>query len=346
MLFSYRFLNIHRLHNNEGSYLAHTQGKKHQSNLARRAAKDAKDNNQLPQLSTKSRVDVKKFVKIGRPGYRITKQLDASNNQQSLLFQIDYPEIADHIMPRHRFMSAYEQKIEPPDRHWQYVLFAAEPYETIAFKVPSREVDKSEGKFWTLWNKDSKQFFLQFAFRVDGYSSSGNYSNLNASNQNFVSQNNQLNRIDKSTPDEKAIEIDSDQKMDDALNEFNSQLNEEDEQADEQYEQPLNGQANGQENGQDDEELNELADEQYEQADEQYEQVDEQYEQAEEQYEQADQQYEQVDEQYERADEFNPVENYEGVDSNQQYEEQYVEDNYEENDENFNNENDENVPEE
>lgn len=31
------------LHNNEGSYLAHTQGKKHQSNLARRAAKDAKD---------------------------------------------------------------------------------------------------------------------------------------------------------------------------------------------------------------------------------------------------------------------------------------------------------------
>lgn len=27
------------LHNNEGSYLAHTQGKKHQTNLAKRAAK-------------------------------------------------------------------------------------------------------------------------------------------------------------------------------------------------------------------------------------------------------------------------------------------------------------------
>jgi hypothetical protein len=64
-------------------------------------------------------------------------------------------------------MSAYEQKIEPPDRRWQYVLFAAEPYETIGFKVPSREVDKSEGKFWTLWNKDSKQFFIQFAFKVE-----------------------------------------------------------------------------------------------------------------------------------------------------------------------------------
>ena len=31
------------LHTNEGSYLAHTQGKKHQTNLARRAAKEAKD---------------------------------------------------------------------------------------------------------------------------------------------------------------------------------------------------------------------------------------------------------------------------------------------------------------
>lgn len=75
------------LHNNEGSYLAHTQGKKHQSNLARRAAKDAKDSPALPAAS-KARVDIKKFVKIGRPGYRVTKQLDPELNQQSLLFQV------------------------------------------------------------------------------------------------------------------------------------------------------------------------------------------------------------------------------------------------------------------
>ncbi|CAH1955231.1 unnamed protein product [Acanthoscelides obtectus] len=113
----------------------------------------------------KPRVEPKKFVKIGRPGYRVTKQRDPDNGQQSLLFQIDYPEINDSILPRHRFMSAYEQKIEPPDRKWQYLLFAAEPYETIAFKVPSREVEKTDTKFWTHWNKDTKQFFLQFAFK-------------------------------------------------------------------------------------------------------------------------------------------------------------------------------------
>jgi len=153
------------LHNNEASYLAHTQGKKHQSNLARRAAKEAKEAPVQP-APLKAGVDIKKFVKIGRPGYRVTKQRDPDNGQQSLLFEIDYPEIAEGIMPRHRFMSAYEQKVEPPDRKWQYLLFAAEPYETIAFKVPSREVDKSENRFWTHWNRETKEFFLQFSFKL------------------------------------------------------------------------------------------------------------------------------------------------------------------------------------
>ncbi|NWS28415.1 SF3A2 factor, partial [Polioptila caerulea] len=123
----------------------------------------------------KVKVQAKKFVKIGRPGYKVTKQRDPETGQQSLLFQIDYPDIGESIVPRHRFiivprhrfMSAYEQRIEPPDRRWQYLLMAAEPYETIAFKVPSREVEKAEGKFWTHWNRESKQAFLPFHFKME-----------------------------------------------------------------------------------------------------------------------------------------------------------------------------------
>ena len=59
---------------------------------------------------------------------------------RQLIFQIDYPEIVDSVAPRHRFMAAYEQKIEPPDRKWQYLLFAAEPYETISFKVLRKNI--------------------------------------------------------------------------------------------------------------------------------------------------------------------------------------------------------------
>jgi splicing factor 3A subunit 2 len=57
------------LHVNEGSYLAHTQGKKHQTNLARRAAKDNREAalmiRNVPHTET---VKKKVFVKIGRPG--------------------------------------------------------------------------------------------------------------------------------------------------------------------------------------------------------------------------------------------------------------------------------------
>merc|ERR1711988_27142 len=54
------------LHMNEGSYLAHTQGKKHQTNLARRAAREAKEQIIMPQ--PKIRHTNKRIVKIGRPG--------------------------------------------------------------------------------------------------------------------------------------------------------------------------------------------------------------------------------------------------------------------------------------
>ena len=34
-------------------------------------------------------------------------------------------------------------------------------------QIPSREVDRTEEKFWMEWNPDTKQFFLQFHFRQD-----------------------------------------------------------------------------------------------------------------------------------------------------------------------------------
>ncbi len=43
-------------------------------------------------------------------------------------------------------MSAFEQKVEVPEKQYQYLLFAADPYETIAFKIPNMEIDFSEGK--------------------------------------------------------------------------------------------------------------------------------------------------------------------------------------------------------
>jgi len=164
------------VHQNDGSYLAHTQGRKHQTNLARRAAREAKEGKNLDPITGLPQGMIgqqliaprKNLIKIGRPGYKITKIRDPVTRQLGLLFQLQYPEIGTEIKPRYRFMSAFEQRVEvPPDKNYQYLLVAAEPYETVSFKLQAKEVDRSPGKFWTYFDADQKEFFLQLFFKTE-----------------------------------------------------------------------------------------------------------------------------------------------------------------------------------
>lgn len=43
----------------------------------------------------------------------------------------------------------------------RYLLVAAEPYETIGFKVPADEIDKAPGKFYSNWNKATFVFTVR-----------------------------------------------------------------------------------------------------------------------------------------------------------------------------------------
>ena len=88
-------------------------------------------------------------------------------------------------------MSAWEQKREPPNKAYQYLIVsylfdvfyalqntentsylqvAAEPYETIAFRIPAREIeDESDDAGywnWSHWDPDTKQYSFQFMFRL------------------------------------------------------------------------------------------------------------------------------------------------------------------------------------
>ena len=65
--------------------------------------------------------------------------------------KVEYPEIEEDFMPRHRFMSSFEQRVEQADKSYQYLLFAAEPYEVVAFKIPNSDIDRAENKFFTYW---------------------------------------------------------------------------------------------------------------------------------------------------------------------------------------------------
>ena len=166
------------VHPNEGNYLAHTQGKRHQESLTRRAAREERDRTAaLPApLPATSAAAARRGVRIGRPGYRVLKTeagATGPGSLRTLRFDIEYPEIEEGLQPRHRFMSAYEQRLEPPDRAWMYLLFAAAPYETIAFKLPSLEVVRDASQFYTNWDAERKIFTLQVSFKPDKKTSVG-----------------------------------------------------------------------------------------------------------------------------------------------------------------------------
>lgn len=150
------------LHPNEGNYLAHTQGKRHQSNLGRRAAMEAKNAPVAPVVVREA--PRRRTIKIGRPGYQVIKSYDLKTGQRSLTFEVLFPEAEKGLQPRHRFMSSFEQKIEPPDKDFQYLLFACDPYETIAMKIPNEPIDRRHGRFFTNWDAANHKFVLQLYF--------------------------------------------------------------------------------------------------------------------------------------------------------------------------------------
>jgi splicing factor 3A subunit 2 len=159
------------LHRDEANYLAHTQGKKHQQGLARRAHLDLlkaerEGTTALPMVSsTTTSAPSRAKVRIGRPAYQVFKSRDADTNQRCLSFELHYPELQEDWQPRHRFMSAFEQRVEsPPDRRYQYLLFAAGEYETVAFRIPNEPIDKGQDRFVTNWDGEGKKFTLTLFF--------------------------------------------------------------------------------------------------------------------------------------------------------------------------------------
>jgi splicing factor 3A subunit 2 len=148
------------IHNNEGDYLAHTQAKKHKTNLAKRKLKTVGAD---PQVLPKEKE--KELLKIGKPGYKLSKILNPETNEISLLIEIEFSELNNETVPKYKIIKSTDQSVEPKDEKYQYIVFAADPYENIAFKVPNKEVDYSEEKYFCNWDGDNKNFNLLLTFK-------------------------------------------------------------------------------------------------------------------------------------------------------------------------------------
>jgi splicing factor 3A subunit 2 len=54
-------------------------------------------------------------VKIGRPGYEVSKSRDPETNARCLAFELHYPELDDDRSRHVSCMSVYEQRVESGD---------------------------------------------------------------------------------------------------------------------------------------------------------------------------------------------------------------------------------------
>ncbi|KAG9392020.1 putative splicing factor 3a subunit 2 [Carpediemonas membranifera] len=148
------------VHSTIADYTVHRELRKHKVNIARfekMKAGNTIDNGPLyvrpkPQRTVPS---------IGQPSYWVTRQRDLQN-RPSIKVEVHYPEILDGIVPRWRAISWFEQKVEVPDSNWQFIAFAAQPYDTIAIKVPNWELDDS--RTYEQWYPDKKMFVVQLQY--------------------------------------------------------------------------------------------------------------------------------------------------------------------------------------
>ena len=61
-------------------------------------------------------------------------------------------------------MNAFEQKMENPDNNYLYLLFAADPYETICFKIPNKEIEGRNGQLSRVWDRRRKIYTVTLVY--------------------------------------------------------------------------------------------------------------------------------------------------------------------------------------
>ena len=144
------------VHRDEENFIVHLSAKRHVSNLERLQAarqqvrSQQQDKERLVQQSVNSThkaprpaVDPRTASKpsgprVGKPVVTYRLEPDAQLKICRVWFNIDYPHVDETCRPLHRWISTYEQHVEPQDERWKYLLFACDPYDTVSYKFPAQ----------------------------------------------------------------------------------------------------------------------------------------------------------------------------------------------------------------
>mmetsp|Transcript_34292 Transcript_34292/g.55179 ORF Transcript_34292/g.55179 Transcript_34292/m.55179 type:complete len:190 (+) Transcript_34292:45-614(+) len=134
------------MHRSESSYLAHTQGKRHNKNIKKRNL--AVDNKNIIQTDH-SFFDNQR--NLSKPAYKVTKAYCKITHKKIIFIEVIYEYNLPEDVPDYRILTTYEQSIEKPDNNYQYLLVASPNYVTICFKIPNLLIDYENQFTYSYW---------------------------------------------------------------------------------------------------------------------------------------------------------------------------------------------------
>eukprot|EP00768_Dysnectes_brevis_P005800 gnl/Dysnectes_brevis/4344_a5789_702.p1 GENE.gnl/Dysnectes_brevis/4344_a5789_702~~gnl/Dysnectes_brevis/4344_a5789_702.p1 ORF type:complete len:223 (+),score=19.70 gnl/Dysnectes_brevis/4344_a5789_702:90-758(+) len=149
------------------SYLTHRVGKKHIQSVKKYMSKQNKQKRPA-KAPTHQAQQPRKFLKIGKPAFRLSEVRSPQTSSISIskcgiLFELELPRIREGVDPVWRIVSSFEQRVEAPDPSLQFLVVAAEPYESVAVRMPNRPV-AADPAVHELWDKERKMYQLQIFF--------------------------------------------------------------------------------------------------------------------------------------------------------------------------------------
>lgn len=156
------------VHPNEANMYVHFQGKRHKNNAARvedarRRVREAQEQREAGTFNAQQganggAANSGRAPRIGRP--IVTMRKEIGEGKCSLRIELSYPLIEEGTRPLHRFLNTFEQSKEQQDPSVMYLLFAAEPYETVAIKLPFLRVDQTAEGNRASWDGAKKVYSL------------------------------------------------------------------------------------------------------------------------------------------------------------------------------------------
>jgi len=136
-------------HRSDSGYLAHTQGKRHLTNIAKRKSTHL-GNNYIIFNEKKSDPYAEK-TDNNYPGFTILKSFDHTNENKILLIELTFNNIDKNAVPDYKIISTFEQKIEEKDNNYKFLLVGCPRYKTIAFKIPNMRINSKSNYCFCYW---------------------------------------------------------------------------------------------------------------------------------------------------------------------------------------------------